>query len=90
MPDTIIDPGAVMIHLEYTETTLTAVMSACWLPSLFIFTFLTAFCQIAIRCVRCLETSRYLARVSERSSQMRENSQSAQCVKSGEVPKAPS
>ena len=70
MADAVVDPGAVMVHLEHTEATLATMVGACRLPSLLL---LALFARVSLRVLAlegCLHATGDATRVGESCAYM--------------------
>jgi len=85
---TIIDPGAVMVHFEYAEAALTAVVGACRFPSLFAFALLTVLHVHVFALERGSHAFTDAAWVGKGRAQMAEVRQKAKAIEGEEVKEA--
>ena len=85
---TIIDPGAVMVHFEYAEATLTAVVGACWFPSLFAFALVTVLHIHVFALEWWSQAFCDAARVGKSRAQMAEVGQKAKAIEGDKVKEA--
>jgi len=81
----VVDPWAVMVHLEDTEATLTAVVSPCWLPGLLAFALLASLDLHVLRLKWCGHSFLDPAWVRTRRSQVSKNRQGAHSIERDEV-----
>ena len=88
MADAVVDPGAVMVHLEDTKAALLTVMCAHWLPCLLPWALVTVFVLEVLALERWSQALLNATRVRAGNSQERNVCQRAEAIKCDEVEEA--
>ena len=88
MADAVVDPRAVMVHLEDTEAALLTVMCSHWLPRLLPWALVTVFVFEVLALKRRSQALLNATRVRAGNSQERNVCQRAEAIKCDEVEEA--
>lgn len=89
MADTVIDPGAVVVHLENAVATFLAVVSSYRLPSFLSWALLTEFQRYPVGKERRVHSLRDASRTSPRCPLMRDYHQGDKPVERDKIPETP-